>query len=191
MNREENKRGFNMVNNKLESIHNRIIEQVSSNMKSYGFPKTIGHIVAIIHYEGRPMNLDELAERTGMSKTRMSQVLREMVQLNIAEKCFVKGSRKDTYTVEKDYYQMFLSLFTQNWKNVVTRNRLIDSKILTDVEHVFSNEEITNEEKKLAQEYYEDTQTSVQFFDWVNRLVDFFESGEIFEHVPKKDSKRE
>lgn len=160
-------------------------------MKSYGFPKTIGHIVAIIHYEGRPMNLDELAERTGMSKTRMSQVLREMVQLNIAEKCFIKGSRKDTYTVENDYYQMFLSLFTQNWKNVVTRNRLIDNKILTDVENILSEEEITDEERKLVQEYYEDTQTSIDFFDWVNRLVDFFESGEVFEHVPKRDNKRE
>lgn len=172
---------------KLENINNRIIEQISGNMKSYGFPKTIGHVMAIIYYEGRPMNLDELAEKTGMSKTRMSQVLREMVQLNLAEKYFIKGSRKDTYTIEQDYYQTFLSLFTHNWKNVVTRNKLIDEKIMQDVNDILQDENATDEEKSKAQKYYDDTKNSMEFFKWVNRLVDVFESRDIFKYVPKQE----
>lgn len=170
---------------KLESINNRIIEQISANMKSYGFPKTIGHVMAVIHYEDKPMNLDELAEKTGMSKTRMSQVLREMVKLNIAEKYFIKGSRKDTYTVEEDYYQTFLSLFTHNWKDVVTRNKLIEEKVIQDLDSILHDEHATPEEKDKAQAYYDDTQQSLEFFDWVDRLVEVFESHEIFDYVPK------
>lgn len=176
---------------KLQTINNRIIEQVSENMKSYGFPKTIGYVIATIHYEGRPMNLDELAEKTGMSKTRMSQVLREMVKMNIAEKYFIKGSRKDTYTIEKDYYQTFISLFTYNWKNVVTRNRLTDEKILQDIEEILQDKHSTKEDIKKAQTYYDDTKTSTEFFDWVDRLVEAFETHEIFNLIPKQEHKKD
>lgn len=174
---------------KLEIVQNRIIKQISENMKSYGFPGTIGHVIAIIHYEDRPMNLDELAEKTGMSKTRMSQVLREMVNLNIAEKVFIRGSRKDTYRVEKDYYQTFLSLFTRNWQDVVIRNQRIDEEILQDIQSIFNDEEASEEEIRLAKAYYEDTKMSQEFFDWVDRLVAFFQSNEIFKHVPKNSDK--
>lgn len=170
---------------KLEDIHNRIIEQISENMKSYGFPGTYGHVIAVLHYEGKPMNLGELAEKTGMSKTRMSQVLRDMVQLNIAEKVFVKGSRKDTYTVEHDYFQTFLTLFTYNWKNVVIRNRKIEERLLEDLNTILNDVHTTASEKKKAQAYYDDSKKSLEYFDWVNHLVEFFDSKEIFKHVPK------
>lgn len=174
----------------LENIQNQIIKQISENMKSYGFAGTIGHVIAVMHYEEKPMNLDELAEKTGMSKTRMSQVLREMVRLNIAEKVFVKGSRKDTYTVEKDYYQTFISLFTHNWKNVVIRNKKIDERIIEEISAVLNDENATEEQKRKAKLYYEDTKQSLEFFDWVDRLVEFFDSQQIMEHIPKETPKK-
>lgn len=173
---------------KLELIKNRIIEQISENMKAYGYPKTIGRILAIIHYEGKPMNLDELSEKTGMSKTRMSQVLREMDELNIAEKIFVKGSRKDTYIVEEDYYQMFLTLVTHNWRDLVSRNKRVEERLLRDLKEIIHNEETSEEEKAIAKSYYEDSLDSLNYFDWIDRLANFFESKEIFKHVPIKEN---
>ncbi len=61
----------------------------------------------------KPMTLNELSEATGMSKTRMSQVVREMTDANLAEKVFEKGVRKDLYDVERDYYQTFISCLRQ------------------------------------------------------------------------------
>lgn len=173
---------------KLDLIKSRIIEQISENMKSYGYAKTIGLVLAIIHYEGKPMNLDELSEKTGMSKTRMSQVLREMDELNIAEKVFVKGSRKDTYIVEEDYYQTFLTLLTHNWRDLVTRNKRVEERLIRDLEEILQDEEASEEEKESAKAYYNDSLESLQYFDWINRLADFFESKEIFKHVPIKEN---
>ncbi|WP_138418713.1 GbsR/MarR family transcriptional regulator [Aquibacillus sediminis] len=170
---------------KLESINNRIIEQIAENMKSYGFPSTIGRIIALIYDEGKPLDLDTLAEKTGMSKTRMSQVLREMVRLNIAEKTFVKGSRKDFYTVERDYYQIFISLFTSNWKEVITRNYHIEHKIQHDLNEIIENDQTSDDIKEEAKTYLEDSYKSLEYYDWIRRLVDFLESQEIFKHVPK------
>src|SRR5690625_7726845 len=87
---------------KLELIKSRRIKQFSENMQSYGYPKTLGLVIAVLYYENKPMNLDELAKNTGMSKTRMSQVLRELERIHLVEKIFIKGSRRHTYILERD-----------------------------------------------------------------------------------------
>lgn len=172
------------MSNDIELIKNRIIEQVAENMKSYGHMGTIGKVLAIIHYEGKPMNLDELSEKTGMSKTRMSQVLRQMSDLNIAEKIFVPGSRKDTYIVEEDYYQTFLTLLVHNWNSLVERNLHIENRLLRDLTKIIDSDSSTEDEKQIAQKLYDDSQASLQYFDWIRRLALLFESKEIFNYVP-------
>lgn len=180
------------TSNKVDLIKNRIIEQVAENMKSYGHAGTIGKVLAIIHYEERPMNLDELSEKTGMSKTRMSQVLRQMSDLNIAEKTFVPGSRKDTYIVEQDYYQTFLTLLVHNWNNLVERNVHIENRLLRDLSQIIDDESSTEDEKETAQKLYEDSKASLQYFDWIRRLALLFESKEIFKYIPiTEDEKKE
>ncbi|WP_090084377.1 GbsR/MarR family transcriptional regulator [Lentibacillus persicus] len=170
---------------KLDKVHNKIVQQISENMKSYGYQGTIGQVIAAIYYHNDSMSLDELAEHTGMSKTRMSQVLREMAHLNIAEKVYVKGTRKDYYTVEADYYRMFISLFTSNWREVVMRNKKIDEEIMAELNDIITDENANEEEIQKAKAYLEDTKESVAFFDWVDKLVTFFDTKEVFEHIPK------
>ncbi|WP_143759393.1 GbsR/MarR family transcriptional regulator [Sporosarcina newyorkensis] len=170
--------------NEIEQIKNRIVEQVAENMKSYGHAGTIGKVLAIIHYEDKPMNLDELSEKTGMSKTRMSQVLRQMSNLNIAEKTFVPGSRKDTYIVEQDYYQTFLTLVVHNWNSLVDRNVHIEKRLLRDLSLIIDDECATEHEKQIAQKLYDDSKASLQYFDWIRRLALLFESKDILKYVP-------
>lgn len=108
---------------KLDQLKEEVYNQIAENMNSYGFPSTIGLVMGIIYYERKPMTLEQLSERTGMSKTRMSQAVRQLIQLNLARKVFGQGTRKDLYTIEQDYYLTFLNLFTQNWRaNVTHRN---------------------------------------------------------------------
>lgn len=170
---------------RLNKVENRIVGQIAENMKAYGFPETIGIVMGTIYYEGRALSLDELSLKTGMSKTRMSQVLREMVQLNIAEKVFVKGTRKDYYTVEQDYYQTFISLFTSNWKRVISRNLNLANKSKNDIRAVLEDEEASEEAKAKAEAYWKEVKQIENFYDWLERLVYTFDSHQIFESVPK------
>ncbi|WP_112180541.1 MULTISPECIES: GbsR/MarR family transcriptional regulator [Paraliobacillus] len=176
-------------NHYLETVYNRTIEQVAENMKSYGFPGTIGRVYAFIYFAGEPLDLGTLADKTGMSKTRMSQVLREMVDLNLAEKVFIKGSRKDFYTVDPDYYQNFISLFTSNWKKVVQRNKHSEQKNKLDLKKALQDQTLDAEAKQQAQILIDESEKSQEYFEWIERLVDLFESHDIFNHVPKKDEK--
>lgn len=98
------------IQQKLEDIEELFIENLAENMRSYGIPVTVGRVLGVIYMNRAPMTLDELSTETGMSKTRMSQVVREMVDYNIANKVYEKGIRKDLYAVEEDFTRS-LSLF--------------------------------------------------------------------------------
>lgn len=173
------------LTDQLEHVKHRVSEQVAENMKAYGFPATVGRVIAAIYYAERALDLDELAEHTGMSKTRMSQVLREMTSYNIAEKAFVKGSRKDHYVVEEDYYQTFITLFAANWREVTIRNKKIDQKILEELDGIYHDAHATKEVKAEAKNLIADTKASIRYFEWIERVVELFDSQEIFKYVPK------
>lgn len=109
----------------IEQAEDHFIERIAENMHAFGMPSTVGRVLGIIYMNRKPMTLTELSESTGMSKTRMSQVVREMLDANIAEKVFEKGVRKDLYEVEQDYYQTFITLFSATWSKVVSKNKMM------------------------------------------------------------------
>ncbi|HEX7065999.1 MAG TPA: GbsR/MarR family transcriptional regulator [Bacillales bacterium] len=178
-------------NKRLEKVNNRIIELIAENMKAYGVPATIGRVLGTVYYNRKPMTLDELSEKIGMSKTRISQVVREMIDYNIAERVFEKGARKDLYDVEQDYYQTFIFLFTSNWRKTALRNRQSEHKFMDELNEIINDEAADPEEREKAEELFEECQICLDFYDWLDRLVNFFESGEVFKSVPKTETLKE
>ncbi|MGY0694488.1 GbsR/MarR family transcriptional regulator [Virgibacillus sp. FSP13] len=172
----------------LERAEDQISDRIADNMKTFGVSSTVGRLLGIIYLNRAPMTLDELAEETGMSKTRMSQVVRQMMSLNIAEKEFVKGSRKEHYRVENDYIQTFISLFTTNWKEVVGKNSQLARRLqdkIARIEQAHKSNFSPEVEQKVAELKEELTQW-ISYYDWINRLVEFFESGKVLDSVPVK-----
>jgi len=169
----------------VEDIRNQFIEKISDNMNAFGTSTSVGRVLGIIYMNKEPMTLDEIAQETGMSKTRMSQLVREMIDMNIAERVFKKGVRKDLYTVEEDYYDTFISLFTSTWQQSITRSRHFEKK-QTDRLDELKKQNLTDENAAARDELQEELDEWKEYFDWIRRVIEFFESGEIFEHVPKK-----
>src|SRR5699024_129067 len=114
-----------VVNNteRIDDVGTQCMEKITDVMDAFGAPNRVGLVLGIISMNREPMTLDELSAETGMSKTRMSQVVREMIDMNITERVFKKGFRKDLYQVEEDYYQTFISLFTSTWQKAINRSR--------------------------------------------------------------------
>ena len=168
----------------IDQAKEQYIEKIADNMKTYGVSPTVGRILGIIYMNRKPMTLDELSTATGMSKTRMSQVVREMLDINIAEKVFEKGVRKDIYDVETDYYETFISIFTSNWRKTINRNKIFEKKLTRELLMLKDNEELSQEAEDQINELLKEMKIWSDYYQWLTRLVDFFESGEIFEHVP-------
>ncbi|YCA44394.1 GbsR/MarR family transcriptional regulator [Bacillus sp. JZ8] len=170
---------------KIEQMEEQFVEKIADNMHTYGVSTTVGRVLGIIYMNRKPMTLDELSAATGMSKTRMSQVVREMLDFNIAEKVFEKGVRKDLYNVERDYYQTFISLFTSNWRKVINKNKMFEKKLKQEIVELMENDELPQETEQKINELLKETKEWLDYYQWLSRLVEFFESGEIFKHVPK------
>lgn len=169
---------------KINEAEEQISRRIAENMKTFGVSSTVGRLLGIIYMNKESMTLDDLAENTGMSKTRMSQVVREMISLNIAEREFIKGKRKEFYNVEQDYIQTFISLFTTNWQEVISRNRTFEQKLKKEIQHIEENSENTKELNEKIQQLYKELEDWSSYYNWIARLVTFFESGEIFKYVP-------
>lgn len=172
----------------IEYTTNQFIEKITDNMRTFGVSATVGRVLGIIYMNRRPMTLDDLSHETGMSKTRMSQVIREMLSLNIAERVFQKGARKDLYNVENDYYQTFISLFTSNWQEAINKSRLFEKKIRQTLTELSDNHSLNKEDEEKLNSMLHETKLWLEYYDWLTRLVEFFESGEVFKYVPKHES---
>ncbi|WP_433958172.1 GbsR/MarR family transcriptional regulator [Cytobacillus horneckiae] len=173
------------MNAKLNQTEEFFIDKIAENMSTYGVSTTVGRVLGIIYMNRKPMTLNELSEATGMSKTRMSQAVREMLELNIAEKVFEKGVRRDLYNVEQDYYQTFVSLFTSNWQKAINKNKLFEKKVKTELLLLLEQETLSADDEQKVNDLLKEAKEWVEYYQWLARLVEFFESGEIFNHVPK------
>lgn len=167
----------------IQDKKEQFIDKIAENMHAFGISETVGRVLGTIYMNREPMTLDELSEATGMSKMRMSQVVREMVELGIADKVRRKGDRKDYIQVENDYYQTFISLFTSNWQSEVRKSRAFGQRFTKDINQTEVSTSSLQEKEELAQEMEE----WQNYYEWIDRVVEFFESEEIFKYVPKKE----
>ncbi|MCY8523734.1 GbsR/MarR family transcriptional regulator [Bacillus atrophaeus] len=169
----------------IEHAEEHLIEKIAENMHTFGMPATVGRVLGIIYMNRKPMTLSELSEATGMSKTRMSQVVREMIDANLAEKVFERGVRKDLYDVEQDYYQTFISLFTANWTKVVSKNKMLHKKLSRELTDLLKEDNLSPEAEAKVDQLLIELKEWLNYYDWLSRLIDFFESEEVFQYVPK------
>lgn len=170
----------------IEEVKTQFIEKITDNMNAFGVSTSIGRVLGIIYMHKEPMTLDQLAEETGMTKARMGQLVREMMDINIAERVFKKGVRKDLYQVEEDYYETFISLFTSTWQKAITRSRHFEKRLRTKIETLGQDPTLTKENEDAMNDLLRELHEWTEYYDWIRRINDFFESGEIFKHVPKK-----
>ena len=176
-----------MSNNsvKIQDIEMDFVDKIADNMQAFGVQGSLGQVLGTIYMNREPMTLDGLADATGMSKTRMSQIVRDMIDMNIAERVYKKNVRKDLFQVENDYYDTFISIFTSAWRKAIDRNRHFERKVEKKLRDIESSPNLTEEEEKMYNELLHELHEWIAYYDWIRRLNEFFESGEVFKYVPK------
>lgn len=173
----------------LELVRERVIETIAKNMNLYGVTDSIGRLYGMLYFHDHPMTLDEMKEELGMSKTSMSTSVRVLQELKMVEKVWKKGIRKDLYQAEEDWYQTFIDFFTIKWRSGAAMNMSAMAKAIKELERLVYSEDTAEEVVNLARIDIEKLQSALEYYEWLNRLVDSFESGKIFELIPKKNEK--
>ena len=114
----------------------------------------------------------------GLSKTSVSTGMRTLQDLKMIHKVWNRGSRKDLYEVETDWYQTFADYFSIKWRKSVEMNRHALERSLREMNQLLKehpdNETLVN----ILRSDIEKIRAAIQYYDWLNRLIDTFESGQ-------------
>ncbi|EOS55557.1 MULTISPECIES: GbsR/MarR family transcriptional regulator [Paenibacillus] len=169
----------------LMKVRKRVIEAIGRNMDLYGISLSTGHLYGLLFFADKPMTLDEMGKEMKMSKTSMSTGVRTLLDLKMVNKVWEKGSRKDLYEVEYDWYQTFTDFFAIKWRKAVESNILVLRRSIDELTKVMAVEE-DEPLRNVLEEDIRKMKESVKYYEWLDRLIDAMESGEIYKLVPKE-----
>lgn len=172
---------------KLLQTRRRVIESIGKNMDLYGITLSIGHLYGNMYFNQHPVTLDEMSQTMGMSKTSMSTGMRTLHDLKMIEKVWGKGTRKDLYEVVPDWHQNFADFFSIKWRKAVEQNMSVMNRSLKEIhtlmEHYADDEafmEVLGRDKEKISE-------GLKYYRWLDRLIDSFETGEIYQYIGKEE----
>jgi DNA-binding transcriptional regulator GbsR (MarR family) len=173
-------------NERLQRARTRCIDSLAQNMNLYGINESVGRLYGLLYFTDEPMSLDSMKDELGMSKTSMSTSVRQLQDLQMVEKVWVKGSRRDLYQCSPDWYQTFTDLFSIKWRVGITANISSVKKSLIELHDLINDPNTSKEIVEEANADKEKLEYALNYYDWLNRLVDSFETKEIFDFIPKE-----
>lgn len=171
---------------KLYSTRRRVIESIGKNMDLYGVTLSIGHLYGNMYFNEHPVTLDEMSATMGMSKTSMSTGMRTLHDLKMINKVWGKGSRKDLYEVEPDWHQNFADFFSIKWSKAVEQNMSAMNRSLKEVGELKQQYADDDAFQQILDHDMVKIEEGLKYYKWLERLIQSFESGEIYRYIPKE-----
>ncbi|ACT03124.1 GbsR/MarR family transcriptional regulator [Paenibacillus sp. JDR-2] len=171
----------------LHVSRQRVIDSIGKNMDLYGITLSIGHLYGYMYFQNDPITLDQMSQQMGMSKTSMSTGMRTLMDLKMIDKVWGKGSRKDFYEVVPDWYQNFTDFFSIKWRKAVESNMASLQKSLKEIHALQTSDPDNSTLQEITSVDEQKINEALNYYRWLHRLIDSFESGEIFDFIPKED----
>lgn len=98
------------MSEKLMQIKQNFTEGLSNISRFWGFPKGVGALFAVLYLSPSPLSLDELVERSGLTKGAVSTNVRALARMGLVQPSSRLGDRKDYYAAETDFYKAIRSI---------------------------------------------------------------------------------
>jgi HTH-type transcriptional regulator, glycine betaine synthesis regulator len=109
---------------KIETdIRQTFIEGLSHISRFWGLPKGVGAIFAVLYLSPTSVSLDELVEKSGLTKGAVSTNVRALARMGLVHLSTRLGDRKDYYEAETDFYKAIRSILGER------QNREFDSAV--------------------------------------------------------------
>jgi DNA-binding transcriptional regulator GbsR (MarR family) len=173
---------------KILKARKRVIEAIGKNMDLYGVTLSVGHLYGLLFFSDKPMTLDEMGHEMEMSKTSMSTGVRTLLDLKMVNKVWEKGARKDLYEVEPDWYQTFINYFANQWRAAVESNVNALKRSAAELSKLAEEQSDDEQLLQVIRMDMDKIRSALEYYDWLNRLINALENGDIFTLVPKQES---
>lgn len=87
----------------LEQAKDIVINSIGQTMDLYSTNRSVGNLYGTMVFEGS-MTLDEMRHQLQMSKPSMSAGVKKLQEFDIVKQQFTRGSRKQHFIAEKDFF---------------------------------------------------------------------------------------
>jgi DNA-binding transcriptional regulator GbsR (MarR family) len=132
-----------MSKHQLERINNLIVTEFAKTVELFGLNPSEARLFTILYIENKPMTLNEMGEAIGKSKTSVSTGIRTLSDLNLVERVWKKGERKDLYQADENLYKKFMSAYINKWLDATNRQK----QSLKEIETILEKENCKTNEK--------------------------------------------
>lgn len=89
---------------KLNEARGAFIDQWGALASSWGVPRSVTQIYALLLVNPAAMNTDEIIEALGLSRGNISMSMKELIEWGLIYKVYKPGDRKDYFEAEKDMW---------------------------------------------------------------------------------------
>lgn len=176
---------------KFEEARNRIIDQNSDSQTLIGMQQTVRRLLSVMYYYEKPMTLNDMMELLDMSKASMSIAVRELEEMGLVKKVSQKGQRRDLYQVDEDNYESFFKYYGYHWRKIIDHKAASFHQSIHELTELLNQESIDDETTRQAEKDLAKLHAGLDYFEWLNRLIETFETEEIFDFIPKKEGSSE
>jgi len=80
---------------------------------SWGIPRTMAEVHALLFLSDEPLNTDDVMDRLGISRGNASMTLRSLLEWGLVRKIHRRGERKEYFEAEQDVMRLFRSVFRE------------------------------------------------------------------------------
>ncbi|MGV3274689.1 choline uptake/conversion transcriptional regulator CudC [Staphylococcus sp. 11261D007BR] len=177
----------------LDEAKDIVINSIAETMDLYGINRSVGNLYGTMLFEDS-MTLDEMRQELQMSKPSMSSGVKKLQEFDIVKQRFTRGSRKQHFEAEKDFFEFFSNFFPQKWKRESSINMAALRESEAIIEDIINADDVDKETQEEAIDIKKHMENSRLYYQWLDTISDAVRSGEIFDYFPisdlDKDSKK-
>ncbi|HGX0932768.1 TPA: GbsR/MarR family transcriptional regulator [Staphylococcus aureus] len=167
----------------LEQAKDIVINSIGQTMDLYGTNRSVGNLYGTMVFEGS-MTLDEMRHQLQMSKPSMSAGVKKLQEFDIVKQQFTRGSRKQHFIAEKDFFIFFRNFFTKKFQREIDINVEAVKDAQAIINSLLESSDLTEAETQEAQKIKAQLDHTHGYYEWLEQLTEAIESGEIFKYFP-------
>lgn len=167
----------------LEQAKDIVINSIGQTMDLYGTNRSVGNLYGTMVFEGS-MTLDEMRHQLQMSKPSMSAGVKKLQEFDIVKQQFTRGSRKQHFIAEKDFFIFFRKFFTKKFQREIDINVEAVKDAQAIINSLLESSDLTEAETQEAQKIKAQLDHTHVYYEWLEQLTEAIESGEIFKYFP-------
>ncbi|GEP84511.1 putative transcriptional regulator of cud operon [Staphylococcus piscifermentans] len=173
----------NKYEQEIDEAKDLVISAIGETMDLYGINRSVGNLYGTMVFEDS-MTLDQMREELQMSKPSMSTGVKKLQEYDLVKQQFTRGSRKQHFVAEKDFFLFFRNFFNIKFNREITVNMESLKESEEIIKKILEADDVDPETREHAEKVYAQLEHSTVYYKWLSQISDAIQSGEIFKYFP-------